>query len=213
MEASDAAEQVVEASEPEDEGGGSDKFRSGAALAIAIMAMLLAIGSLGGGNAAEDVMNNNIQASDTWAFYQAKNVRQTVFRLTAERLEMELDLHRDALTPELEQAMREKIEAYRATVARYEDEPDDAEPENLLKGEGKKQLSARARHYEEERDRAARQDPNFDYSEALFQIAIVLASVSILALSPMILRLALVLGAVATVLMANGFFLLFELPF
>ncbi|HEX8146613.1 MAG TPA: DUF4337 family protein, partial [Pyrinomonadaceae bacterium] len=80
----EAAEQIAEARESADE-----KFKNRAALIIAFMATLLAITSLGGGNAAEDIFNNNIQASDTWNFYQAKNIRQTAFRLAAEELESE----------------------------------------------------------------------------------------------------------------------------
>ena len=68
----EAAEQIAEARESADE-----SFKNRAALSIAFMAMLLAITSLGGGNAAEDMANNNIHASDTWAFYQAKSIRQT----------------------------------------------------------------------------------------------------------------------------------------
>ena len=44
--------------------------------------------------------------------------------------------------------------------------------------------------------------------EAAEQIAIVLASVSILASSRLVLRVSLVVGLVATLLMLNGYFLL-----
>ena len=55
---------------------------------------------------------------------------------------------------------------------------------------------------------ASKKDPNFDFSEALFQIAIVLASVAILADSRLVLRAALAVGFVATLLMVNGYLLL-----
>jgi hypothetical protein len=212
MEASDAAEHIVEA------GGGEgrdedDKFRSRAALIIAFMAMLLAITSLGGGNAAEDIMNNNIQASDTWAFYQAKSIRQTSNRLAAETLEAQLLLNQNSLTPEARQELQKKIDRFKETAERYESEPDPKEPDNLLKGEGRKQLSARAQSFEVQRDRAQLQDPNFDFAEALFQIAIVLASVAILSMSRLILKVSLAVGALAFVLMLNGYFLFFNLPF
>lgn len=212
MEASDAAEQLVELNE----GGGraeDEKFRSRTALVIAFMAMLLAITSLGGGNAAEDIMNNNIQASDTWAFYQAKSIRQTSNKLAAETLESELQMHQNGLTPEMRQELQRKIDNYKATVDRYENEPDPKDPNNLLKGEGRKQLTARAKNFEEQRDRAQLQDPNFDFAEALFQIAIVLASVAILSMSRLIFKISLAVGALAFVLMLNGYFLLFKLPF
>ncbi len=196
------AEQIAEARE-----GADEKFKNRAALVIAFMAMLLAITSLGGGNAAEDVANNNIQASDTWAFYQAKSIRQTSLRVAADTLEADLRANPN-MAPEARDFINQKIEEYRKTVDRYEDEPDREDPGNPLKGEGRKQLTARARDFESKREEAAKQDPNFDFSEALFQIAIVLASVSILATSRLVLRLSVVVGVAATLLMVNGYFLL-----
>lgn len=196
------AEQIAEARESADE-----KFKNRAALTIAFMAMLLAITSLGGGNAAEDMANNNIHASDTWAFYQAKSIRQTSMKIAADGLEADL-LANPNMPAEARAFVEKKIEEYRSTAARYEDEPDNDDPGDPLKGEGRKQLTARAKDYESQRERASKQDPNFDFSEALFQIAIVLASVAILADSRLVLRISLVVGAAATLLMLNGYFLL-----
>ena len=196
------AEQIAEARESADE-----KFKNRAALIIAFMATLLAITSLGGGNAAEDVANNNIHASDTWAFYQAKSIRQTTMRVAADNLEADLRANPN-MPADARDFVQKKIDEYRATAARYEDEPDREDPDNVLKGEGRKQLSARAQDFEKKREEAARQDPNFDFSEALFQIAIVLASVAILSGARLVLRLSLVAGLAATLLMINGYFLL-----
>jgi hypothetical protein len=158
-------------------------------------------------------MNNNIQASDTWAFYQAKSIRQTSNRLAADQLEAELLLHQNSLSPEARQEVQRKIDKLKETAERYESEPDPKDPDNPLKGEGRKQLSARAADYESQRDRAQLQDPNFDFAEALFQIAIVLASVAILAMSRLIFKISLGVGALAFLLMLNGYFLFFRLPF
>jgi hypothetical protein len=214
MEAADAAEQIRETLEEErEEAREVERFRSIVALIIAIMAMLLAITSLGGGNVAEDMINSNIHASDTWAFYQAKNVRQTQYRLAADGLELQLLSGGASLSPEARKKLEETLEKYRATVERYESEPDPADPKNPLKGEGKKELRARAESYSKDREKAQAQDPNFDYAEALFQIAIVLASVAILANSRPVLGGSLALGAAATLLMLNGYYMLFPLPF
>jgi hypothetical protein len=204
------AEKIVEVGEGKG-GAKGDKFDERVALTIAVMALLLAITSLGGGNAAEDIMNHNIHASDTWAFYQAKSIRQTSNKLAADALETELEIN-GSLTPEARAGIERRLEEYRKTVERYEDEPDRDDPQNPLKGEGRKQLSARARDFEAQRDRAQKQDPNFDFAEALFQIAIVLASVAILANSRMILKVSLLVGVLATFLMLNGYFLFFDLP-
>lgn len=213
MEAGDVADQIIELKEGEGGREADERFRSRVALMIAFMAMLLAITSLGGGNAAEDIMNHNIHASDTWAFYQAKNIRQTSYRIAADTLESELLLQGATLTPEAREGVQRKIDQFKQTAARYESEPDPQAPNDPLRGEGKKELSARAKDFADKRDRAQLQDPNFDFAEALFQIAIVLASVSILATSRLILKVSVAVGIVATVLMLNGYFLFLSLPF
>jgi hypothetical protein len=211
MEASDAAELIQEIQEERAEEKAAERFRNAAALLIAILAMLLAIGSLGGGNATDDMVYGNIKASDTWAFYQAKNVRQTEYRIAADRLEVELQ--DPTISPEARKAAETQLAKYRETIARYDDEPDAKAPQDSLKGEGKKQLAAQARSYERVRDRASDQDSNFDYSETFLQLAIVLGSVAILSGSRAVLTLSVVLGAVGTLLMINGYALLFPLPF
>ena len=211
MEASDAAELIQEIQEERAEEKAAERFRNAAALLIAILAMLLAIGSLGGGNATDDMVYGNIKASDTWAFYQAKNVRQTEYKIAADRLEVELQ--DPTISPEARKAAETQLAKYRETIARYDDEPDATAPQDSLKGEGKKQLAAQARSYERVRDRASDQDSNFDYSETFLQLAIVLGSVAILSGSRAVLTLSVVLGAVGTLLMINGYALLFPLPF
>ena len=90
MDSSDAAELIAELNEDRQEQAETDRFRSGAALMIAFLAAVLAIGGLGGGNATDDMIDSNIRASDTWAFFQAKNVRQTMYELALADLEAEV---------------------------------------------------------------------------------------------------------------------------
>jgi hypothetical protein len=214
MDPTEAADQIREVMEEErEERAEADRFRSRAALLISVLAMLLAVTTLGGGNVAEDMVNSNIKASDTWAFYQAKNVRQTANELAADQLELELQREAPRLTAAVRKAYEEKIQKYRARVERYESEPDPRAPNDPTRGDGKKELAAQAKQYEQIRSRAQVQDPNFDYAEALFQIAIVLGSVAILATSRPVLRIALGMGILAAILMLNGYFLLFPLPF
>lgn len=211
MDATEASELISELKEDRAEAEQSEKFRNRAALLIAILAMLLAIGSLGGGNATDDMVAGNIKASDTWAFYQAKNVRQTSYKLAADQLE--LQLADPALTGEARKAVQARLDKYRETITRYDDEPDPAAPGDSLRGEGKKQLAAQARSYERMRENANERDGNFDYSEVALQLAVVLGSVAILATSRAILMMSMVLGVIGAVLLINGFALLFPLPF
>jgi hypothetical protein len=179
-------------------------FRKFTGIYLGIIAMLLAITALGGSNATKTMVNANIQASDVYGYYQAKNIRQTVYQLTAEQLESELlalpDMPATARTQ-----IQDRINRYRERVDRYETDPST--------GEGKKELLAKAKEFEATRERAAERDPNFDFAEALFQIAIVLGSVSIVAASRPLVHLSGILAIAGTLLMINGYFLLVHLPF
>jgi Domain of unknown function (DUF4337) len=197
MKAEDAAEMI-------DQDKQNDRFKQRAAVGIALLAMLLAITGLGGANAGKEATNNNIYASNFWAFFQAKNIRQTDLNLAADAIELAF-LQESSLSAEAKGALKAKAEAYRKTSARYESEPDT--------NEGKKELIARAKEFEKKRDHALKQDPYFDYAEALLQIAIVLISVSIVATVPWLAFLGGAVGAVGTVLMINGYTLLVEIPF
>jgi hypothetical protein len=181
----------------------NERFRRRAAVCIGVLAMLLAISGLGGGNATKEMLNANIQASDTFAFYQAKNIRQTSNQLAADSLEAVL-LTQSDVSDDARTRIQGLIDNYQTAVARYESDP--------ATGEGKQELLQTAQTYTQRRDRAARQDPNFDYAQALYQIAIVLGSVSIVATSRRLLLVAIGLGVAATLLMLNGFLPVVDLP-
>ena len=51
--------------------------------------VIVAAGSgvrMGGGNATKEMMGASIIVNDTWAFYQAKNIRQNEMRLAADQM-------------------------------------------------------------------------------------------------------------------------------
>jgi hypothetical protein len=200
----DIAMEADEAAEMMDRDRERDQFKRRAAVVIAIFAMLLAITGLGGQNATKEALNSNILASNDFNFFQAKNMRQTAYILAAD--ELELAWSSDPQLPDdAKAALRRKVEDYRRTIARYETEPET--------GEGKKELMAKAREHEQKRDRALKQDPYFDYAEALLQIAIVLISVAIVADQVWLAYIGGGLGIIGTLLMINGYLLLVELPF
>ena len=192
-----------EAAEMMDKDRNPTRFKQRAAVAIAFFAMVLAICGLGGSNAGKEAVNNNVLASNFFNFYQAKNARQTALELAADEIELGW-LNDPALPDAAKQAMRAKLAGYKATIARYESEP--------ATNEGKKELLARARDHEKLRDHALKQDPYFDYAEALLQIAIVLISVSIIASLAWLAFLGGAVGVAGVLLTINGFYLLVEIP-
>lgn len=201
MEAHEVGETVEEAAHAEHHE--TDTFRKRTAVFVGVLGMLMAIASLGGESSMKETINANIRASDTYSFYQARNIRQTGYQIAADELGALIKTS-PSLSPESRDALSKRINDYQAIVKRYESDPE--------KGEGKKELLVKATRYEEERDVAQRKDINFDFSRALYEIAIVLASVGIVAASRALVWLCAGLAVIATVLSVNGFFLLFELP-
>src|SRR5688572_9459777 len=161
-----------EAAELIDRDKESDQFKQRAAIAIAFFAMVLAITGLGGNNATKEALNSNILAANAYSFFQAKNMRQTAYRLAADEFELAW-LNDSALSAEVKAKMQDRLKFHRATITRYDSGPDT--------GEGMQELLVQAKQHVATRDRALKQDPYFDYAEALLQIAIVLISVSIVA--------------------------------
>jgi len=200
VEAHEVAEQIHESAEPHEHSAAAapEWFRRLAAIYVGVCAMLLAIASLGGADATKEMLNANIHASDTYAFYQAKNIRQTDYQIAAEQLEL-LAAGMPGLSSDHVAKVDKLVKRYRDTVERYESEP--------ARGEGKKELMAKAHDWEKKRDHAAAQIPNFEYAEALLQIAIVLGSVAIVAVSPALLGVSGILATLGVLLTINGYFL------
>jgi len=175
-----------------------DKSKTRTALTISVFAMVLAFASLGGSNAAKESMHENIQASNAYAFYQAKNIRQTSLKIASGDLEMQL-LQQPGMPAAAKEATAKKIADYKKTADRYESEPETRE--------GKKELMIKAKEHEAARDHALRQDPWFDYAEGMLQIAIVLLSVSMIGAIPAMFYVGALLGSLGFLATVNGFFL------
>jgi hypothetical protein len=170
---------------------------------VGVLAALLAVCAMGGDNATKDANKANIDASNTWAFFQAKNIRRTAYMLAAEDLEVTL-IANPGLPADARAAIEAKIKNYRDTVTRYTSDPKSKE--------GLDELFQHAKEIEADRERALRKDPYFDLAQALLQIAIVLASVAIIAGTDLLVILSLAVGGLGALLMLNGFSLLVSLP-
>ena len=198
MEAHEASELIE--GDDDHASGDSNRQKNRTALTISIFAMVLAITSLGGSNSAKDITQENILAANTYAFYQAKSIRQTTLKVAAADMELQL-LREPTMNAAAKEATQKKIEDYKKTIDRYESEP--------ATQEGKKELMVRAKEHEAIRDHAIRQDPWFDYAEGALQIAIVLLSVSIIGSIPALYFAGMGLGLLGALSSLNGFFLFY----
>ncbi|MFZ4805916.1 MAG: DUF4337 domain-containing protein [Hyphomicrobiaceae bacterium] len=171
---------------------------------IGLLAVMLAVVSTGGGNATKDATLRNIEATNLWSFFQAKNLRRSTYQLAADELELMLKLM-PAAPAEARAATEAKIKSYREQIARLTSDKE--------RNEGLDELFVRAKTVEAQRDLAMRRDPYFDLSQAFLQIAIVLASVAIISSGNMLLMGSLALAILGTLLGLNGFVLLVPIPF
>jgi len=137
------------------------------ALLIAVIALFLALSETLGKGAQTESIAKNVEASNLWAFFQAKTIRRTTVATAAEQAKLAIPSDDAAKA-----AVQKQIDDWQKTAARYRSEPET--------GEGTEQLSERARHAEHERDEATAKYHHFELASAAFQIAIVLASATII---------------------------------
>jgi hypothetical protein len=145
--------------------GGNKKI----ALLISVIALFLAFSETLGKSAQTEALTFNIHASDTWNFFQAKTIRQSVLRAAAENLTAQsVGMNDEAVRA----AANKQIEAWKATVTRYESDPKEKD--------GRKELRLQAEEYEHERNIQLARYHHYEIASAAFQIGIVLASATII---------------------------------
>src|SRR5215813_217461 len=167
------------------------RFARAVALVTAVYAVMLALAALGGNHAMKEMLLAQQKASDQWAYYQAKVIREHQYRAQKLRLEVDLVERGDAMKPDAREKIMELSKKFADEEKRYNTE--------------KKEVEADAKKLEHERDLYQTRDPYFLFAEALLQIAIVMASVSILSRALPIFVFSLVLAVAGVVLTLNGF--------
>lgn len=158
------------------------KLKDRAGWVITVLAAFLAINTyIASGNSSK-ILNNTIKANDTWSFYQAKSIKQTI-------IEAQLE---NAKEPK-------KIRELAAKVERYESDP--------KTGEGKQELMIEARKLEAESSELRKRNPWLTFAGSSFQISIVLLTASILAVSTPLFWGSIIVGSISLLLMSQGLWL------
>lgn len=156
---------------------------------ITVVAALLAVNTYIANGISSGILTNTIRANDTWNFYQSKSIKQTI----AENARDDAATRKDT----------KKVAELTAKIDRYETDP--------VSGEGKRELMARARALEAERDEAKLHSPWLTFSGSALQLSIVLLSASILAVSMGMFYSSIVVGLIGAILMSQGIWLWFPL--
>jgi len=175
------------------------RFTKGVAITTAFYAVVLAITALGGNNSTKEMLLAQQEASDQWSYYQAKNMRENLYKI--QRLYVEADFldRADTMKPETRARFEAAIKKMSDEESRYASE--------------KKEIEREARKAERERDVNKKKNPYFEFAEVLLQVSIVMASIAILSSSRPVFYFSLVSAAIGAILSFNGFVMVLHLPF
>jgi hypothetical protein len=149
-------------------------------MVINVFALLLAVNAWYGGTLGSTVLNNTIKANDTYSFYQAKSMKQTMAEYARDDAQLRGD--------------KKRVVELTAKIDRYENEPKD----------GKKDLLVKAQKLEAERDEAKKRSPWIGYASTAYQMAIVLLSASILAVSMTLFWSSFLVAGIGILLSSQG---------
>jgi hypothetical protein len=161
--------EIHETIEKAHEGEHAEYFNRRIALLIAVLALFLSLSETLGKSAQTEAIAANVKSSDTWSFFQAKDIRRTVVNAVADQMIL---LAAGVTDPAVKAAIDKQIDEWRKTAARYQSDP--------KTGEGREELAERAKVQEEERDLAMARYHHYELASAAFQIGIVLASAAVI---------------------------------
>lgn len=201
-------EHKIKHDEENGHGGGGDHSHAGidtstinkrVALLIAVIALFLAFSETLGKSAQTSALNHQIEASNLWNFFQAKNIRRTATIVAAEQTKLDLIA---AANDQQKAAITKQVDDWTKTAARYRSEPEAAGG----KGEGTVELARRAVEEQHLRDTSLAKYHHYEVASAAFQIGIVLASATVITGMVALSFLAAGLGVVGLGFMAIGLF-------
>jgi hypothetical protein len=188
----------------DDEHGGhghddSKDLNKKVALLISVLALFLAFSETMGKSAQTAALNSQIEASNLWNFFQAKNIRRTSTIIASEQTKF---IAATATDPTQKATIDKQIDEWNKTAARYRSEPEAAGG----KGEGTVELSRRAIEEQHHRDEYLAKYHHYEFASAAFQIGIVLASATVITGMVVLSFLAGGLGVIGLAFMMFGLF-------
>ena len=164
------------------------------ALTTVILAVCATLATFkGGGYSTRSVMSQT-QASDQWAYFQAKSIKSYIYELQKDKLQLELKAS-GKMSPQATAEYAKKIEEYEQKSKKY-----DAEKNEIQDG---------AKQFEQIRNDAQKHSQIFGIAVIYLQIAILLSSIAALIKKKLVWLLGVSVGLVGVVYFMNGFLLFF----
>jgi uncharacterized membrane protein len=163
------------------------------ALTTVILAVCATLATFkGGGYSTRSVMSQT-QASDQWAFFQAKGIKSYLYELQKEKIEMELVALQGKGQQQAAETYRKKADDYAKKIQKYDGE--------------KAEISKEAKKFEAIRDDAQRHSKIFGMAVIFLQIAILLSSIAALMKKKPLWLAGMAIGIVGIVYFIDGFLL------
>ncbi|HET8708470.1 MAG TPA: DUF4337 domain-containing protein [Pseudomonadales bacterium] len=164
------------------------------ALTTVVFAVCATLSTFKGGGFSTRSVISQAQASDQWAFYQAKSTRESLYRLQTENLKLQQALLSPGDAVALEK-YQHAIKEAEANIDKYQKQ--------------KEEIQQEAKRFEAARDEAQKHSQPFGLAVIFLQVAILISSIAGLFKRRQLWFMALPLGLLGVVYFANGFFLFF----
>jgi len=162
------------------------------ALSTVILAVCATLSTLKGGGFSTRSVVAQAQASDQWAYYQAKSIKGYIYDIQREKLELEVKAVKDG-SRSIAGEYEKKIAVYKEKTEHYDKE--------------KEEIKQKAEGLEKVRDEAAMHSGAFGLAAMFLQIAILLSSIAALMKKKPFWYIGLAAGCVGLLYFFNGFFL------
>lgn len=163
------------------------------ALTTVIFAVCATLATFKGGGFSTRSVISQTQASDQWAFFQAKSMKSNLYEVQKEKLELEIATLPASTPAEIRDRYAKTLTEYTERMARYEKE--------------KAKIQDVAKSFEAKRDDAQRHSQPFGIAVIFLQVAILICSIAGLFKRKILWQLALPVGAIGAVYFADGFLL------
>lgn len=154
-------------------------------ITMSILAVLIAGATLLGHRAHTEELLLQTQATDQWAYYQAKNGRYHGMQNTADVIA--------TMIPQDTEKAETILKKYEKDIERYDSDKED--------------ISEKAKELEKDRDLVSRRADRFDGGEAFLEIGLVICSITMLTKHKGFWFAGMLLGAGGVILAATGLFL------
>ena len=172
-----------------------EKWLNYLALTTVILAVCATLSTFKGAGYSTRAVLSQSQATNQWAYYQAKGIKGYLYEIQKEDLELEFKKDKIRGAKTLQEEYEKKIDLYAQKIKKYDGE--------------KAEISKEAKRLEGLRDDAQKHSGVFGLAVIFLQIAILLSSIAALMKKKIVWVIGMGAGAVGVVYFVYGFLLFF----